>query len=345
MPTIFLTGATGYIGGQALATLFKSHPEYAIRALVRDSTKAQALSSAYSNVQVVVADLDNTDVVAKEAADADVVLHLASNSHIKSVEAIHGALKAKTASGKSAHWVQVSGASALAAAEIADTSRVPGSPSDTVFDDLDGAADIRSLIQKFPSRVVDNYLFKAATETPQIKTAIVFPPIIYGPGEGLLKQRSIQIPELAKSTLKRGRGLQVGKGLSRWTDVHIHDLGDLFKLLVENALQGDSGELWNLNGLYFPGVGERSFGEISKLVAVTAKEKGFITTDEIDEVLGNDADTLLPKGTVFFGTNARSKATREKKLLGWTPKHADGLSAEIPRVIESEAKSLGLSNL
>lgn len=182
---------------------------------------------------------------------------LASNSHIKSVEAIHGALKARTASGKSAHWVQVSGASALAAAEIADTSRVPGSPSDTVFDDLDGAADIRSLIQKFPSRVVDNYLFKAATETPQIKTAIVFPPIIYGPGEGVLKQRSIQIPELAKSTLKRGRGLQVGKGLSRWTDVHIHDLGDLFKLLVEKALQGDSGELWNLNGLYFPGVGER----------------------------------------------------------------------------------------
>ena len=161
----------------------------------------------------------------------------------------------------SAHWIQISGASALAAAEIADQTRVPGSPSDLIFDDLDGAAHLRGFIQGYPSRAVDNYMLAVAADNmPQANTAIVMPPLIYGEGQGPGNQRSFQVPELARATLQRGRGLRVGKGQSRWGNVHIRDLGELFALLVQRAVEGGEGpgreEIWNLGGLYLASPGE-----------------------------------------------------------------------------------------
>lgn len=201
---------------------------------------------------------------------------MAATGHLKSVETIHNALKKRDSGLKPgmlfqannfrhvltllelAHWVQVSGASAVAAAELADKGRTPGSASDLVFDDLDGVADIRSVIEKHPSRAVDNYILSVAKDNSQINTALVFPPIIYGTGHGAVNQRSVQIPSLAKATLQRKKGLQVGKGLSRWGNVHIHDIGKLVLLLVERAVEGRAGDenLWNLDGLYLTGLGD-----------------------------------------------------------------------------------------
>ena len=146
----------------------------------------------------------------------------------------------------------------MAAGELADRERIPGSASDLVFDDLDGVADVRAVIEKHPSRAVDNYVLSVAKDTPQVNTALVFPPIIYGTSHGPVNRRSVQVPGLAKATLQRKRGLQVGKGLSRWGNVHIHDIGKLVSLLVERAVEGRAGDesLWNLNGLYLTGLGD-----------------------------------------------------------------------------------------
>lgn len=98
-----------------------------------------------------------------------------------------------------------------------------------------------------------------AESTPQVKTALVFPPIVYGPGQGPVNQRSIQIPTLAKVTLQRGKGFQVGEGLNRWGEVHVQDLGRLFLALVERALSAvtaDGDGVWNSDGLYLVNSGE-----------------------------------------------------------------------------------------
>ena len=154
--------------------------------------------------------------------------------------------------------LQISGASALAAGELADASYVPGSPSDAIFDDLDGVSDIIAVIKAHASRAVDNYVLDVAASSPQVNTALVFPGIIYGQGQGPVNQRSIQIPNLAKAVIQRGRGVQVGQGLSRWADVHVQDVGSLFVALVEKALAHAeaNSQLWNTNGLYLTGVGE-----------------------------------------------------------------------------------------
>ena len=198
----------------------------------------------------------------------------AASGHIKSVQTIHETLKKRSADGKpgmttlailrkstiittnnfgKAHWIQISGASALAAPDIADKSWVPGSPSDVVYNDLDGIAEICNVIKKHATRVVDNYILSVGTDTPQVNTALIFPPIIYGTGHGPGNQRSIQIPSIAKATLERKRGLVVGKGQNKWGAVHIHDVGRLALKLVEKAVAPgqDSDQVWNENGIYF----------------------------------------------------------------------------------------------
>ncbi|KAF9880865.1 nad dependent epimerase dehydratase family protein [Colletotrichum karsti] len=339
MAKIFLTGATGYVGGSVLSLLTKSHPEYAIRALVRDSTKSRLITDAFKDVKVVEGDLDSADILTKEVTSADVVIHLASTSHLKSVETIHKALSSKTGQ-KPSHWIQISGASALAAAELADKNRAPGDGSDIVFNDLTGIADIRSVIQRHPSRAVDNYVLKVAADEPKINAALVFPPIIYGKGLGPGNTRSVQVPALAKATLQRKRGVQVGKGLSRWGNVHVQDVSQLFVKLVEKAVEGKGdAQVWNENGLYLTGVAELPFGEISKLVATAAAKKGLIPSDDV-EVLGpEDANAVLAHGTVLFGTNARSEAVRGKELLSWAPT-GESLQDEIPKAVDREVEAL-----
>lgn len=74
-----------------------------------------------------------------------------------------------------------------------------------------------------------------------------------------------------------------------------------------------------------------------------AAQKGLIPNgDEVDELLGEEANSVLPHGTVLFGTNARGTAGRAKQVLGWVPKHENGLDAEIPRAVDAEAKALGM---
>ncbi|TQN64941.1 Betaine aldehyde dehydrogenase, partial [Colletotrichum shisoi] len=269
-----------------------------------------------------------------------VSVDLATAGHLKSVETIHKALASSPrAAQKPAHWIQISGASALAAGEVADKARGPGEASDLVFNDLAGIAELRSFIRGHPGRGVDNYVIEVAADEPKVNTALVFPPIIYGRGTGPVNRRSVQIPSLAKATLDRRRGVQVGRGLSRWGNVHVQDVSRLIFRLVEKAAEAKGEEqVWNSNGLYLTGVGEIPFGEISNLVAAAAADQGLIPTSEVDAVGPDEANSLLPHGAVLYGTNARSEALRGKEVLGWAPA-GESLEDEIPRAVAEEEEA------
>ncbi|KAF7549351.1 hypothetical protein G7Z17_g6437 [Cylindrodendrum hubeiense] len=342
MTGILLTGASGYIGGDLLHLLAKSHPEYRVRALIRDTAKGDVIKKKFSQVQIVDGGLDDTELLAREAKDADVVLHLAATGHLSSVKTIHQALLEKSTTQTPPYWIQISGASALAAAELADQTRSPGTGTDIVWNDLDGIDAIRSIIKDHPSRAVDNYMLSVADETSHIKSAIVMPPIIYGRGRGPINQRSIQIPELAKATLKLQRGLQVGSGQSRWGNVHIQDLSQLIVKLVENALEGRQDKsVWGSNGIFLTSLRELSFGEISRRITSAAYDLDLLPNKSIDQLNKEQSNELLPHGAVLYGTNARSQAQRAEKFLGWKAENLD-LEHEIPLVVAQEACGLGL---
>ncbi|KAM0189663.1 hypothetical protein ACHAPI_009853 [Fusarium lateritium] len=318
MTSIFLTGASGYVGGQLLHELVQSHPEYTIAALVRDAKAAETIAQAYPKVRTVVGDLDDSELVEQEVSKASVVL---------------------------SYLIQISGASLLPVRDLASPSFKPGEPSDEVWDDLDGVSSILDLIRTNDSRVVDNYIIKAAKETPSIKTALVLPPIIYGKGQGPVNQRSVQIPALSKVALERGHAVRAGRGLASWTNVHVADLARLFTLLTEAATKGsDDGNVWGENGVYLPGVGEITWADISDRVAKAAKDQGHIDTLEIEELYKPEVDSALPAGSVFFGSNARSKPRRATEVLGWKPSET-GLDVEIPRAVAEEAESRNKASL
>lgn len=190
--------------------------------------------------------------------EIDCILDLASTGHLASVQSIHKALADGTNGGKPRYWIQIGGGSLLAAEELANKSWVPGTSSDTVFDDLLDTKALHTLIKNHPARAVDNYILSVAESTPHVKTAAIPGPIIYGLGRGPGNRRSVQVPELAKVTLQRKKGLQVGEGLSRWGNVHVRDLSRLLVRLVEKALDGDEDDgVWGSNGFYLAGVGEQ----------------------------------------------------------------------------------------
>lgn len=68
---------------------------------------------------------------------------MGATGHLKSVQAIHEVLASNPKGDKSQKWVQIGRASLLAAAELADKARVPGTGSEVVHYDLQGIEEIR----------------------------------------------------------------------------------------------------------------------------------------------------------------------------------------------------------
>lgn len=70
------TGATGYIGGDALHALYTAHPEYEYAILVRNSDKGAAVAAEYPKVRLVYGGLDDSELLEEEASKADIVLRI-----------------------------------------------------------------------------------------------------------------------------------------------------------------------------------------------------------------------------------------------------------------------------
>lgn len=73
-PKVFVTGATGYIGGDALFHLCQKYPDLDVSLLVRSEAKAKAVRSKYPDARIVLGSLEDSDIVRREAAWADIVL-------------------------------------------------------------------------------------------------------------------------------------------------------------------------------------------------------------------------------------------------------------------------------
>jgi hypothetical protein len=66
-------GATGFIGGDLLASLQEQYPEYEITCLVRTQDKADTIRAVYPDVKVVLGDNESAEIVERETMNADIV--------------------------------------------------------------------------------------------------------------------------------------------------------------------------------------------------------------------------------------------------------------------------------
>ena len=215
-----------------------------------------------------------------------------------------------------------------------------GGASPEIYDDWDGIDTVTSLPDDAPHRKVDKIVIEANND--KLRTAIVCPPTIYGVGRGPGNRRGHQVYELARCTLDKGHGVQIGEGKTFWTHIHVRDMSKCYLKLFVLASENTNLPAWGDQGYYFTESGEHVWGEVSKLVAVEAFKQGYLPSDEVKSISPDEADQMTKWGSLLWGANSRCRAVRARKLLNWEPVER-GLVEEIPSVVESESKALGLA--
>jgi nucleoside-diphosphate-sugar epimerase len=281
---IFLTGANGFIGGAVAASLIAGGHE--VRGLVRNKAKAAAVA-AYG-VEAIVGSLDDTELLQAEARAADAVVNAASSDHRGAVEALLAGL---AGSGKA--FVHSSGSSI-----VADLAM--GEPSERIFDE---ATPISPLADKAARLAIDRLVLDAS-DVHTIRTMVLCNSMIYGHALGAPAQ-SVQIPALTHQAKTSGVARYIGRGLNRWSNVHIADIAVLYGLAIAKAQPGS---------FMYVESGEASLGEIADAIAARLG-LGAAQSWSADEAIA-----AWGRNTAMFslGSNSRvrGKAAAE---LGWIP--------------------------
>ena len=299
MDTIFITGASGYIGGTIAERLIKAGTR--VRGLVRGQANADCLSNR--GIEPVIGDLNDEDLLIREASKADGVINAASADHAASVQAL-----IKGLAGTSKPLLHTSGSSI-----IGDDVR-GGQRSESIFDEYTPLV-VQELKQ--PRRNIDLMVLGASAKN--VRSVVICPSLIYGQGKGL-NQKSVQIPFLAANAQKQGVVQIVGPGLNVWSNVHIDDVVNLYLLALVKAPAG---------AFYFAENGEASFLQIGNALA---KRLGLAKVESLEpEAAAQRWGVAM--AYYSFGSNSRVRSVRARQELGWMPSHisaVDWILNEMP---------------
>jgi len=337
MTKLFITGATGYIGGDALFTITQVHPEYELTCLVRNSEKGAQVAKEYPKARLVYGDLDSFDLIVEESSKADIVCHFANCDHEGSAHAIVKGFGSKTTPG---YFIHTSGTGILTIRDV-QANRY-GEVDDKIYDDWENVGEVTSLPDAAWHRKVDKIVLAASKSSPNVKTAIVCPPTIFGPGRGPGNTFSDQWYLLAKAYIQLGHAFSIGKGDNVWTKVHVHDLSKMYLALVEEAVTHGGRATWNDQGYYFTEAGEFVWSDMYAKIAAEVKRQGYIQDDALQTFTVEKGDEVIPFGGKKWGYNSRCRAIRGAKLFGWKPTGEDIIGL-LPRLVEDEAKKLGVA--
>lgn len=334
MTKIFVTGVTGYIGGDAFHVVYTKYPDYEYTVLGRSEEKLKAVTAKYPNVKTVLGTLEDAEILTKAASEADIVLQCANSDNVVATNAIIDGLSKRAAEGKPAFLIHTSGTGLLLHANF-----IPGREN-TVFDDYEGVDQIINVPDNAFHKNVESLV--QASGDKAVKSAIVAPATIYGTGRGTGNTKSIQVPWLAEHTLKRGHGIQVGDGKAGWNYIHIRDLSNIYLRLVEEAVKGGGSATWGKEAYYIgaPSSERLIWGEVAKQIADYALEKGYIASNEVKSITIDEANAIAFPAGWLWGLSSNGNPVRARKVLGWEPVEVS-FEETIQEAVDVEAEQLG----
>ena len=141
---IFLSGATGYIGGSVAERLLREG--HAITGLVRTESGAKELQTR--GIRAMLGSLDDSNVIARASHEADAVIDTAEANHAGVVEAIASALR-----GSGKPFLHTSGSGIVATV-------TNGERSDSIYDEY---SRFTPTIPRMQQRAaIDQVVFDAA---------------------------------------------------------------------------------------------------------------------------------------------------------------------------------------
>ena len=277
---VALTGATGFVGSHVLDELQKHGHE--VTALVRHDAQAEAVAAR--GATPAVADLYDRPAVAALLASVDGAIHTASPGDATSADLdtamADAAITAFAGTGKpyipiSGLWIYGADPAITEQSRINAPAMVAWKPP--IEDRVLSAADMRGVV--------------------------VVSSVAYGDGGG-------GIPGLLLGSPRDGAGnlIMLGTGQQCWSTVHVADLANAFRRVLEDD---------SARGRYVIGNGlNPSVAELTQAAAVAANAKGAVpgTDEEARARLGDYfAEVLL----LDQGTDA----ARARAELGWLPSH------------------------
>jgi len=277
---VALTGATGFIGSHVLADLYKHGHE--VTALIRDDNQADIVAARGATPTVL--DLYDRAAVASVLGDADGAIHTASPGDATSADldsaVVDAAIDAYAGTGKP--FIEISGLWIYGA----NTSITEDSPFQ--------APALVAWKEPIQRRVL---------AVKDMRGVVVVSGTAYGDGGGGIPGVLLGSPRDDQGNL-----IMLGTGQQHWSTVHVADLADFFRRILEH--DAARGYYVIDNGL------NPTVAELTEAAAVAAGAPGAVpgSDEEARQRLGDyfAEVLLLDQGTV---------AAKARTELDWSPSH------------------------
>jgi nucleoside-diphosphate-sugar epimerase len=277
---VVLTGATGFIGSHVLADLYKHGHE--VTALVRDDTQAATVAARGATPAVV--DLYDRAAVARLLGHADGAIHTASPGDGTSADLDSAVVDAviDAFAGTGQPYLQISGL------------WIYGSNRSITEASAFHAPALVSWKEPIERRVLG---------APGLRGVVIVSSVAYGDGGG-------GIPGLLLGSPRDDAGnlIMLGTGQQHWSTVHVADLADFFRRVLEEDAA---------RGRYVVGNGVNpTVTELTEAAAVAVGAPGAVPGSD-DEARGRLGDYFAEVLLLDQGTDA----ARARAELGWYPAH------------------------
>lgn len=277
---VFLTGATGYIGGVVAEYLVRAG--HTVAGLARSDEAARRLEAM--NVRAVRGDMRDAASVAAATREAGGVIHTATTNgpdmpqaDRAAVEAINGALE-----GTGKPFVYTSGI------------WVVGNTGEQVADE-ETPLDPAPLVAWRPA--VEQLALDASRRG--VRSIVIRPGMVYGRGGGT-------VGWMMQAAREHGALRYVGTGENRWPLVHVDDLADLYVRAFESAPPATL-----LFAAHGPSLRVREIAEAASRAAGLGGRVESWPVEEARQSLGPFADALT--------LDQQVSGERARRLLGWSP--------------------------
>lgn len=278
---IFMTGASGYIGGVVVERLLEAG--HAVAGLARSGEAASKV--AERNVTVVPGNISSLDTLRTAVGAADAVIHTAVEFSPEGFKAERMAVTAmlEELAGTEKPFLFTSGPGVL------------GNASDRVLDE-DSPYNPWPLVAE---RVTtEGIVLEAASK--RVRTVVIRPGMVYGRqggnGAGLYTQVAARI----------GVAPYLGEVEAYWPVVHVDDLADLYVLALTAAPARTI-----IHGMTTESVRLRDIAEAAARGLCLPGGTAIWDAQQIEQEFG-------PAGSIFM-VNQRFASSRAETLLNWRP--------------------------
>jgi nucleoside-diphosphate-sugar epimerase len=277
---VALTGATGFIGSHVLTDLQKHGHE--VTALVRDDTRAETVAARGAKASVV--DLYDRPAVASLLRNSDGAIHTASPGDATTADmdsaVADAVIEAFAGTGKP--YIEISG------------MWVYGDNTAITEESAFHAPALVAWKEPIERRVLG---------ARGMRPVVIVSSTVYGDGGGAIPGALLGSPRDDAGNL-----IMIGTGQQHWSTVHVADLADFFRRVLEDD---------SARGRYVIGNGVNStVAELTEAAAVAAGAPGAVPGSE-REARARLGDSFAEVLLLDQGTDA-AKARAE---LGWHPSH------------------------